>query len=237
MPRYFALIPAAGSGTRIGGETPKQYLEIAGKSLLAHAVAPLLADTRIARVFVVVLPGDAYGERLSSMPGLEAALVLPCGGATRAETVLNGLLELERHGVLENDWVLVHDAVRPCLSAATLNRLIGEIGSDAVGGLLAVPVSDTIKRGDDNHRVTSTEPRTALWQAQTPQMFRVGMLRNALQKVKLELITDEASAIEAAGMRPKLVMGDRGNVKVTYAEDLRLAEWLLRSQRTQSAAT
>ena len=239
MPRYFALIPAAGSGTRIGGETPKQYLEIGGKSLLAHAVAPLLADTRIARVFVVVLPGDAYGERLSSMPGLEAALVqgslglLPCGGASRAETVLNGLRAMERHGVLDNDWVLVHDAARPCLSAVALHRLIEEIGSDVVGGLLAVPVSDTIKRGDENRRASATEARAGLWQAQTPQMFRAGALRNALQNAKLEAITDESSAIEAAGMRPKLVMGDRGNIKVTYAEDLSLAEWLLTRQSGQ----
>ncbi len=177
------------------------------------------------------------------MPGLEAALVqgsvglLPCGGATRAETVLNGLREMERRGVLDNDWVLVHDAARPCLSAAALNRLIAEIGSDVVGGLLAVPVSDTIKRGDEHHRVIYTEPRTALWQAQTPQMFRVGTLRNSLQNVKLELITDEASAIEAAGMRPKLVMGDRDNIKVTYAEDLSLAEWFLTRQSWQGMVT
>jgi 2-C-methyl-D-erythritol 4-phosphate cytidylyltransferase len=227
MPRYFALIPAAGSGTRLGGETPKQYLEIDGKCLLAHAAASLLAAPRIVKTFIVTLPGDPYAERITAMPGLEAALVVPCGGATRAETVLNGLRAIEKHGVLDNDWVLVHDAARPCLSADALNRLIDEIGTDVVGGLLAVPVADTIKRGDEYQRAVSTVPRSDLWQAQTPQMFRAGTLRNALLDAKLENITDEASAIEAAGMRPKLVKGERSNIKVTYRDDLLLVEWLL----------
>lgn len=227
MPRYFALIPAAGSGTRLGGETPKQYLEIGGKCLLAHAAASLLAAPRIVKTFIVTLPGDPYAERITAMPGLEAALVLPCGGATRAETVLNGLRAIEKHGVLDNDWVLVHDAARPCLSTAALNRLIDEIGNDVVGGLVAVPVADTIKRGDEYQRAVSTVSRNELWQAQTPQMFRAGTLRNALLDAKLENITDEASAIEAAGMRPKLVMGERSNIKVTYPDDLPLVEWLL----------
>ena len=227
MPRYFALIPAAGNGTRLGAETPKQYLAVAGRSLLAHAAATLLADSRIMKTFVVVSPEDPYAERIATMPGLEAALVLPCGGATRAETVINGLREMENHDVLDNDWVLVHDAARPCLSAALLKRLIDEIGTDVVGGILAVPVSDTLKRGDEFHRATATETRVGLWHAQTPQMFRAGTLRNALQIATLENITDEASAIEAAGMRPKLVMGDRSNIKVTYADDLAFVEWLL----------
>ena len=236
MPRYFALIPAAGNGSRLGGETPKQYIEVSGKSLLAHAAATLLIDPRIVKAFVAVSPEDLFAERIAAMPGLEAALVLRCGGATRAETVLNGLREMEKHGVLDNDWVLVHDAARPCLSAAALNRLIDEIGTDVVGGILAVPVSDTIKRGDDYQRVTKTELRAGLWHAQTPQMFRVGTLRNALQNAKLDVITDEASAIEAAGMRPKLVMGERQNIKVTYADDIPFVEWLLAQQNGQSAA-
>ena len=227
MPRYFALIPAAGSGTRLGGETPKQYLEIDGKCLLAHAAASLLAAPRIVKTFIVTLPGDPYAERITAMPGLEAALVVPCGGATRAQTVLNGLRAIEKHGVLDNDWVLVHDAARPCLSVAALNRLIDEIGTDVVGGLLAVPVADTIKRGDEYQRATATVPRADLWHAQTPQMFRAGTLRNALLDATLENITDEASAIETAGMRPKLVMGERSNIKVTYRDDLPLVEWLL----------
>ncbi len=233
MPRYFALIPTAGSGTRLGGETPKQYLEVAGKCLLAHAAATLLAEQRIVKLFIVTLPEDPYTERIPAMPGLEAAVLrgrlglLPCGGASRAETVLNGLRKMERHGVLDNDWVLVHDAVRPCLSALALSRLIDEIGGDVVGGLLAVPVSDTLKHADATQRSTSTQPRAGLWQAQTPQMFRAGTLRSALQDARLETITDEASAIEEAGMRPKLVMGERSNIKVTYRDDLPLVEWLL----------
>ncbi len=233
MARYFALIPAAGTGARFGGDRPKQYLEIGGKMLLAYAATPLLADKRIARIFIALLPEDPYRKRLLSIAGLESALVLPCGGLTRAETVLNGLRAMERHGVLDNDWVLVHDAARPCLSAAALNRLIDEVGSDVVGGLLAVPVSDTIKRGDENGRASSTEPRITLWHAQTPQMFRAGALRNALQNAQLAAITDEASAIEAAGLRPKLVMGERSNIKVTYAEDFAVAECLLTRQSGQ----
>ena len=214
---------------------PKQYLEIAGKSLLAHAAATLLGDPRIAKTFIVVLPEDPYAERIAAMLGLEAALVLRCGGTTRAETVLNGLRAMEKHGVLDNDWVLVHDAARPCLSAASLNRLIDEVGTDVVGGILAVPVSDTLKRGDDAQRATATEPRAGLWHAQTPQMFRVGTLRNALQDAKLDVITDEASAIEAVGMRPKLVMGERQNIKVTYVDDIPFVEWLLARQSGQGA--
>ncbi len=227
MPRYFALIPAAGSGARLGGETPKQYLDVAGKCLLAHAASTLLADPRIIKTFIAVLPEDPYAERIIAMHGLEGALLLRCGGASRAETVLKGLRAMENHGVLDNDWVLVHDAARPCLSVMALNRLIAEIGGDVVGGLLAVPVSDTLKRGDEFQRATTTESRMGLWHAQTPQMFRVGALRRAMQDANLTLITDEASAIESAGMRPKLVMGDRNNIKVTYADDLALVEWLL----------
>ena len=233
MPRYFALIPAAGSGTRLGGETPKQYLDLGGKCLLAHAAATLLAEQRIVKIFIATLPEDPYAERIPAMPGLEAALIrgslglLPCGGATRAQTVLNGLRAMEGHGVLDNDWVLVHDAARPCLSATALSRLIDEVGNDVVGGLLAVPVADTLKRGDPYQRSTATEPRAGLWQAQTPQMFRVGALRSALLDAQFDAITDEASAIEAAGMRPKLVMGERSNIKVTYRDDLPLVEWLL----------
>ncbi len=237
MPRYFALIPAAGSGSRVGGDTPKQFLTVAGLSLLAHAIATLENDSRIEKIFVVTMPKEHYSARPSKIPGLEAAHILSCGGATRAQTVLNGLREIEKHGILDNDWVLVHDAARPCLSSQALNRLIDEVGTDVVGGILAVPVADTIKRGDEYARAISTVPRSDLWQAQTPQMFRVGTLRNALCNANLEQLTDEASAIEAAGMRPKLVMGERSNIKVTYAEDLPLVEWLLARHSGQGGVT
>jgi 2-C-methyl-D-erythritol 4-phosphate cytidylyltransferase len=227
MPRYFVLIPAAGSGSRVGGDKPKQFLSVAGKSLLAHTVSVFVNESRIEKIFVVLMPEEPHGEGISMNHGLESALILPCGGTTRANTVLNGLQAMEKHGVLDNDWVLVHDAARPCLSAQALNRLIEEVGSDVVGGILAVPVADTVKRSDEYRRAISTVSRADLWQAQTPQMFRIGTLRNALLDANLEQITDEASAIEAAGMRPKLVMGERSNIKVTYADDLPLVEWLL----------
>ncbi len=217
----------------MGGDTPKQFLHVAGKSLLGHAVDSLATDSRIERIFIVTMPEDPYSERISAMPGLEAAMVLPCGGATRANTVLNGLQAIEKLGVLDNDWVLVHDAARPCLSSDALNRLLEEVGSDVVGGILAVPVTDTLKRADVYSRSVITVPRGDLWQAQTPQMFRVGTLRNALMNANLENMTDEASAIEAAGMRPKLVMGERSNIKVTYTDDLPIVEWLLARRSEQ----
>lgn len=227
MPRYFALIPAAGRSTRLGGETPKQYRMIAGKPLLYHALQVLTLEKRIERTFLAISPEDAYWERLFSQVPINRTMPLRCGGASRAATVLNAMREMERHGVLDNDWILVHDAARPCLSQAALGRLIDELDGDVVGGLLAVPVADTIKRGDEYQRVTATKKRDGLWQAQTPQMFRVGTLRNALQDAPLDEISDEASAIERAGMRPKLVMGERSNIKVTYAEDILLAESIL----------
>lgn len=227
MPRYFALIPAAGSGTRLGGETPKQYRIVAGKPMLHHALQALALERRIERTFLAIGPEDAHWERLSSKMPLQNAMLLRCGGTSRAATVLNALREMERHGVLDNDWILVHDAARPCLSQAALARLIDEIDSDVVGGLLAVPVADTIKRGDEYQRVTATEKRDGLWLAQTPQMFRVGTLRNALADAPLDEISDEAGAIERAGMRPKLVMGECSNIKVTYAADILLAEAIL----------
>ena len=227
MPRYFALIPAAGSGSRLGGELPKQYQAVAGQSLLSHTLHALCQDTRIERAFVAIAPEDAHWERVSRHMPPEAALVLRCGGATRAQTVFNALQEMAKHGVLDNDWALVHDAARPCLSAEALARLIDEVGSDVVGGLLAIPVADTLKRGDEYQRATTTENRNGLWQAQTPQMFRVGTLRNALASAPLEDVTDEASAIERAGMRPKLVMGEASNIKITYPADLVLAEAIL----------
>ncbi|MDH4216570.1 MAG: 2-C-methyl-D-erythritol 4-phosphate cytidylyltransferase, partial [Gallionella sp.] len=149
---------------------------------------------------------------------------LYCGGKTRAESVLNGLLlsEVER-----DDWVLVHDAARPCLTQVHLAKLIAELRDDEVGGILAVPVADTLKRADESGRILRTESREQLWQAQTPQMFRAGLLAQALGQSSS--VTDEASAIEALGLRPKLVLGETSNFKVTYPQDLLLAELLLKT--------
>jgi 2-C-methyl-D-erythritol 4-phosphate cytidylyltransferase len=226
MSEFFALVPAAGSGSRMGGELPKQYLPLAGQPMIYHALATLCACADIATVFVVLAPGDmqfnqydwsAFGTKLQP---------LYCGGATRAESVTNGLMAAELE---PEDWVLVHDAARPCLSQKQLARLIAELRDDEVGGILAVPVADTLKRADAEQRVAHTENRDGLWQAQTPQMFRTGLLLQAL--LAAPQVTDEASAVEALGLHPKLVASETTNFKVTYPQDVKLAELLLRERK------
>lgn len=216
-----ALVPAAGGGSRMGADCPKQYLPLAGRPLIGHALATLCAVPAIARVWVVLAPDDAhwpgfpeFGDRLR---------VLRCGGATRAESVANGLAAMAGE-VAADDWVLVHDAARACLTVAHVETLIAEVGDDPVGGILAVPVADTLKR-EAGGRIEATVPRERLWQAQTPQMFRHGLLSKALAAARD--VTDEASAVEALGLSPKLVAADATNLKVTFPLDLRLAEWIL----------
>jgi 2-C-methyl-D-erythritol 4-phosphate cytidylyltransferase len=226
MARHFALVPAAGIGARFAASTPKQYLPVAGHSLIWHAVASLLAHPAIGRVAVVLHPDDRlFDEQPWGQMGQRIS-ALRCGGATRAETVRNGLAVL-RDDLADDDWVLVHDAARPCLTLDLLRRLIETLEGDAVGGLLAVPVADTLKRSDSEQRVVRTEPREGLWRAQTPQMFRYGFLARALDSADLASVTDEASAVEALGLSPRLVLGSERNVKVTYPEDLALAELIL----------
>lgn len=219
---FYALVPAAGFGARMGHELPKQYMSLAGKPMIYHALATLCANAEITTVFVVLAPDDEQWRSFDWSQFGDKLQPLFCGGKTRAESVLNGLLASELE--LE-DWVLVHDAARPCLSAQQLTRLLDELRNDAVGGLLAVPVADTLKRADAMQRVAHTESRDGLWQAQTPQMFRTGLLVQALETVPN--VTDEASAIEALGLKPKLVNSDSTNFKVTYPQDLQLAELLL----------
>jgi 2-C-methyl-D-erythritol 4-phosphate cytidylyltransferase len=222
--RTFGLIPAAGSGSRVGAAAPKQYLSLAGKTMLHHAVGGLLADPRVEIVFVVNAPGDtAFRERDWSEFG-ERIAPLYCGGASRRDTVLNGLIAASS-AVEPNDWILVHDAARPCLGRVELRRLIDTASADEVGGILAVPVADTLKRGDEDRRILATEPRDGLWQAQTPQMFRHALLLRALPGAPLA--TDEAAAVEALGYKPLLVEGSSRNLKVTFPSDLAIAERLL----------
>jgi len=227
--RYFALVPAAGGGSRLGAATPKQYLTVAGHPLLYHALRELALNPRIERVFVVLAPGDtrfravAWGELGARMQPLY------CGGETRAASVYNGLLAA-RDAIAGDDWVLVHDAARPCVSPAAIERLIGAVGEDGAGGLLALPVADTLKRGNGDGRVAATEPRDGLWHAQTPQMFRYDVLIEALRRCGPAIVTDEASAIESMGLKPRLVMGESTNLKVTYPEDLALAAAILGSK-------
>ena len=227
MPRHYAIVPAAGSGARFGSEVPKQYLPLAGLPLIHHTLAALCACPRIDRVWVVLSPGDGWwGDYDWSALGAKLEVVF-CGGATRAATVGNGLAAAA--GVVaDDDWVLVHDAARPCLSQAMLDALCDELAGDPVGGLLAVPVADTLKRADGRQRVVATEPRDALWQAQTPQMFRYRLLCDAL--AASGALTDEAGAVEAAGFAPRLVRADASNLKVTYPADLRLAELILQGR-------
>lgn len=206
---------------------PKQYLELLGRPLIRHAVDTLCAAPDIDRVYVVLSVGDQEWDRYD-WSALEPKLVsLFCGGASRADSVLNGLRAI-RDDMADSDWVLVHDAARPCLAPWHLERLLQTLSDDEVGGLLAVPVADTLKRDDGHGHSVETVSRERLWQAQTPQMFRYIMLRRALERARE--VTDEASAIEAAGLHPRLVEGDATNLKVTYPLDLHVAEWILENR-------
>jgi 2-C-methyl-D-erythritol 4-phosphate cytidylyltransferase len=231
----YALVPAAGSGSRVGAALPKQYLEIAGRPLLYHSLRALAGHPRIERLFVVLAQGDDQFRRHDWREFGARLEPLYCGGETRAASVFNGLLAA-RDSIAASDWVLVHDAARPCLGREELDRLFAELDSDDTGGLLAVPVADTLKRGSRDSRVAATEPRQNLWLAQTPQMFRYRLLLQALRTADPAVATDEARAIEGLGLRPKLVLGDTRNIKVTFPEDLALAELILGSGR-RSATT
>jgi 2-C-methyl-D-erythritol 4-phosphate cytidylyltransferase len=227
MANNYALIPAAGSGSRMGTELPKQYLPLLGKPLIHHTLSLFAMHPHINRVFVVLSPDDA---RWLDYPHTKVS-VLRCGGTTRAATVLNGLQAMT--GMVDaEDWVLVHDAARPCLSPAMLDRLLTTLCHDAVGGLLATPLADTLKRAGVGDRVAATEPRQGLWQAQTPQMFRHALLTRALQAAGTEAPTDESQAVEQLGLSPQLVPGGRDNLKVTFPEDLEMARLILQARQS-----
>lgn len=222
--RLHGLIPAAGIGARLGGATPKQYLPLAGEAMIVHAVRALLSHADIETVFVVLTPGD---ERFAEFDwGDSAARIAPlyCGGPTRRDSVMNGL-RAARNLVEPDDWLLVHDAARPGLTADDLMRLIDSVREDDVGGILAVPLADTLKRANGEQRIVATEPREQLWRAQTPQMFRYGTLLRALDNAPEA--TDEAGAVERLGMQPKLILGSARNMKITYPGDMATAERLL----------
>jgi len=226
MSRYLAVIPAAGTGSRMGGILPKQYLAIGDKPLLHYAVARLCTHPAIERVCVILASDDRRFDTYDWTPFAAKLEPLYVGGDSRAATVLNALKRISGQ-TRADDWILVHDAARPCLSARMLDRLIDEVGDDRDGGLLAVPVADTLKRADADGRSIRTESRTGLWQAQTPQMFRYDLLLRALRSCELAQATDEAAAVEALGFKPKLVQSDATNLKVTHAQDLALAELIL----------
>ncbi|HET9645817.1 MAG TPA: 2-C-methyl-D-erythritol 4-phosphate cytidylyltransferase [Burkholderiaceae bacterium] len=224
-PRCFALVPCAGTGTRAGPGGPKQYRGVAGQSVVAHTLDALLRVTRLAAVLVVLAPeDDAFGAHAPEFVG-DRAWVARCGGATRAESVSNGLAELRERGVAAHDWVLVHDAARCLLRPEWVDRLIDSCDVDEVGGLLALPVADTLKLEVEG-RASTTLDRSSTWAAQTPQMFRLGMLQPALAQVG-PAVTDEAGAVEAQGHSPKLVRGELENFKLTWPGDFELAGRLL----------
>jgi len=225
MNEFHALVPAAGFGARMEHELPKQYLPLAGQPMIAHALDTLCSSPEISTVFVVLAPEDKLFHSYDWSRFGDKLQTLYCGGEVRSDTVRNGLIASELE---PDDWVLVHDAARPCLTQAHLAGLIDEVRDDPVGGILAVPVADTLKRADDHGRILRTEVREHLWQAQTPQMFRAGLLAQALQQPGR--FTDEASAVEALGLQPKLVLGASSNFKVTYPQDMLLAELLLTKQ-------
>lgn len=208
-------------------ERPKQYLELLGRPLIRHALEVFCQSSLIEQVFVVLSVGDTDWSRYDWQDLGPKLVPLFCGGPSRADSVLNGLRTISDR-IAHSDWVLVHDAARPCLASWQLDKLIHELQHHEVGGLLAVPVADTLKRDNGHGHVEQTVSREHLWQAQTPQMFRYIMLRRALERART--VTDEASAIEAAGLRPRLVPSDTTNLKVTYPLDLHLAEWILQNR-------
>jgi 2-C-methyl-D-erythritol 4-phosphate cytidylyltransferase len=226
--RHFALIPAAGVGLRMGADCPKQYLHVAGKPVLRHTVDAFLSSPAIEHVFIVVSPDDGWvDEAIPS--GREKVTVLRCGGKTRRDSVLNGLDAIaDRVG--PHDWVLVHDAARPGLTPALIGKLIAVIDGDPVGGLLALPVADTVKRSGPGR--LDTLSREGLWLAQTPQAFRHELLVRALRGNAD--VTDEAGAVEALGLVPKLVEGHARNNKVTMPADMELVEMFLAARTMEN---
>jgi 2-C-methyl-D-erythritol 4-phosphate cytidylyltransferase len=213
----------------MGGSRPKQYLPLAGRTVIEWSLAPFLAHARTAAIVVVLADQDLRWPQ-TTLAG-ESKIATTVGGAERMDSVLAGLRALQDRAA-PDDWVLVHDAARPCLSATDLDRLLNELNDDPVGGLLAAPVVDTLKRADDGSRVSQTVPREKLWRALTPQMFRRDILQRALEEALARgfAVTDEAQAVEALGLQPKLVAGDPDNLKITLSEDLPRAERILQSR-------
>jgi len=228
---YWAIVPAAGSGTRMGTALPKQYLPLHDKTVLEHTLDALLACAPLTGVVVAVAADDPHWPVIEARYRKHNVRTVT-GGAERCHSVLNALDYLAAHGG-ENDRVLVHDAARPCVRGGDIERLIDAVGDDDNGGLLAVPLTDTVKRSDPVQRVADTVDRRTLWRALTPQLFHLDLLTAALASALDDgvPVTDDAAAMEHAGYRPLLVQGATDNIKVTMAEDLELAAWYLRRRR------
>ncbi|WP_375737626.1 2-C-methyl-D-erythritol 4-phosphate cytidylyltransferase [Pseudomonas boanensis] len=223
FPFFWAIVPAAGVGARMRADRPKQYLELAGRTILEHSLECFLDHPQLKQLVISLSVDDPFWPSLSCAD--DPRITRANGGKERADSVLSALLKLAELGARPHDWVLVHDAARPNLSRFDLDLLLGELADDAVGGLLAVPARDTLKRIRSDGRVAETVDRSLIWQAYTPQMFRFGALHRALADALVAgaAITDEASAMEWAGLAPRLVEGRADNLKVTRPEDL---DWL-----------
>jgi len=229
---YWAVVPAAGIGSRMASAVPKQYLPLLGKTILQQTLEKLHCP-QIAGIVVCIAGDDPYWKQLNlPMPVIEAD-----GGVERCHSVLNGLIALQQQKSAQpDDWVLVHDAARPCVRLEDIKKLMDQLADHPVGGLLASPVRDTMKRSTENaqhHEVIETVPRTDLWHALTPQMFRLKLLSDALQQVinNGELVTDDAQAIERLGYQPVLIEGHADNIKITHPQDLTLAELYLKNDK------
>ena len=231
-PTYWGVVPAAGQGTRMGGDCPKQYLPLLGQTVIEQSLSRLLSWNRLRTVMVALHPEDGQFSRLGV--ARDPRIARCSGGEQRADSVLEALRALSEWAEA-GDWVLVHDAARPCIRQQDLQNLAGALHDDEVGGLLACPVGDTVKRADRQQRVSATLDRRRLWLAQTPQMFRFQLLLDALSSARRSgsVVTDEAAAVERAGFSPRLIAGDVGNIKITVAQDLLRAEaWLQREGST-----
>lgn len=222
----WAIVPAAGRGMRMGDHLPKQYLQVAGRTLIEHACAALLECSAIKQLVVALHPDDDIMATLELAGDTRVAMIE--GGAERADSVLAGLEYLASRAGSE-DWVLVHDAARPCLDGSSVEQMLQQLGRHSVGGLLARPVTDTVKRASISCEVEETIAREQLWLAQTPQMFRYGLLLEALRMARADAaaVTDESSALERMGHKPVVLPGPVSNIKVTYPQDLELATWYL----------
>ena len=225
MAFFHVIIPAAGSGNRMQNSLPKQYLPLLGKPMISHTIKVFFEHARISSIHLALSPEDDFWRSLIIEPTSKLKLHYT-GGETRAQTVLNTLQVID---IDDDDWILVHDAARPGLTNQLLDNLLNTLENDAVGGLLALPLADTLKQSDAKNLVKKTMARDSLWQAQTPQMFRTATLKKALQSF-IGAPTDEAEAIEALGLQPKLVQGEIANLKVTYPQDLALLEALFKQR-------
>jgi 2-C-methyl-D-erythritol 4-phosphate cytidylyltransferase len=228
-PHFWAVVPAAGIGERMQADKPKQYLSLNGQTVIEHTLQRLAAHPDIAGIIVAISPNDDWWPNISV--SLDCPLHIVEGGAHRADSVLNGLMALSEYAD-DDPWVLVHDAARPCLRVTDIDKMLTSLSEHDVGGILGVLVNDTVKRTNLDNEITETVDRRNLWRAATPQMFRLRLLKHALETAFSQqmTVTDEASAIELMGLNPVMVEGHSDNIKITVPEDLALASWFLQQQ-------